>query len=169
MAGRGSVCGAERAPGRLDDGGGDGDQNFEIYLGDRARVGGKKDFLEYIDVRFTNFGFVYTELAIYVREVNPEGKNMSRFPLHLAGKVMGYCALGKVRKAWKAAVRDMYNGFTSPDDVPVLLGPNPTVQDERDLAATSQDVLEELMEETDEEEYDEDEDFEDALDDLEDF
>jgi carbamoyltransferase len=130
------------------DGGGDGDQNFEIYLGDRARVGGKKDFLEYIDVRFTNFGFVYTELAIYVREVNPEGKNMSRFPLHLAGKVMGYCALGKVRKAWKAAVRDMYNGFTSPDDVPVLLGPNPTVQDERDLAATSQDVLEELMEET---------------------
>ena len=130
------------------DGGGDGDQNFEIYLGDRTRVGGKKEVLEYIDVRFTNFGFVYTELAIYVREVNPAGKNMSRFPLHLAGKVMGYCALGKVRKAWKADVRDMYNGFTSPDNVAMLLGPNPSVQDERDLAATSQEVLEELMEET---------------------
>jgi carbamoyltransferase len=63
--------------------------------------------------------------------------------LHLAGKKMGYAALGRVREEWVPYLDDMYH-LRKVRGVRGLLGDNRTEEDERDLARTSQEVFQRI-------------------------
>ncbi|EDV25487.1 uncharacterized protein TRIADDRAFT_55626 [Trichoplax adhaerens] len=137
------------------DGGGN-DGTFNIYSGTR------KDYkIQLIKKIGLNLGTPYRQLATCMPEVtgktfsNDEPTNYMRFaPLALSGKVMGYAALGKVRKEWHQELSDYYKWFVTPlqaifslgDQLNLNLEPNALDNENaRDLAASSQKVFEELL------------------------
>tara|TARA_R110002153_G_scaffold220461_1_gene372928 strand:+ start:2466 stop:4031 length:1566 start_codon:yes stop_codon:yes gene_type:complete len=124
------------------DGGGvdyDGVTTTRAYFGSQTTI----DSIKKIDV---NLGVVYSSLGAPISEVKA-GPDSDRFSLVYAGKLMGLCAYGTVRKDWLTAMRVFY--YTG--ELSVLgksIGLNLSMnnisgQNSYDLAATSQFVFEE--------------------------
>ena len=125
------------------DGGGDFNQNFEIFLGDRSR---QWNSLERVKMFQINLGYVYMQIATYVSEVTGNSERNATAPaLHLSGRMMGYVALGKVRNSWVAPLEMVFNGHKHHSFLRTIIGKHPTIQDERDFAATGQHVFENIL------------------------
>ena len=136
------------------DGGGN-DGSFLIF----KTVDNELNLIEKVKL---NLGTPYRQIATAMPEVTRSKQKQDdlmssymRFaPLALSGKVMGYAALGKVRKDWIPSLIEYYTDFINPLQALFTLGerlgigmePN-SLEDEtaRDLAATSQKVFEDLL------------------------
>lgn len=99
-----------------------------------------------------DFGNPYSGVGYLISEVSPspEGPG-SVHALSYAGKIMGLCAYGKVREEWLEAMRSYYRG-SSLQNLCISLGFEYKYNalsgnDSYDLAATSQYVFEEKMDE----------------------
>ena len=124
------------------DGGGDENQNFEVFLADR-----RFKTMERIKIFRLNLGYVYMQIATHLSEVTHNAKRNATAPaLHLSGRMMGYVALGKVRESWVAPLELIFRGRKMHDPaIGKILSEDPTIQDERDLAATAQMVFENIL------------------------
>ena len=140
------------------DGGGN-DGSFNAYLADKRPVvdsgGGDKissSRLEAVLRSQQPVGTVYHAVAGALSAIAKGACAHSGFDskdvhakncLHLAGKKMGYAALGRVREEWVPYLDDMYH-LRKVRGVRGLLGDNRTEEDERDLARTSQEVFQRI-------------------------
>ncbi|AKT38310.1 carbamoyltransferase C-terminal domain-containing protein [Chondromyces crocatus] len=127
------------------DGGGN-DGTFNVY-----RV--NDDTLVHAHRLPLNLGTPYRLLAITMPEVTGRRPQPRAGHLSLAGKIMAYAALGRVREAWLAPVAEYYRHYQEPYQALYSLGeslglplePDALSSDDaRDLAATSQHVFEQL-------------------------
>ena len=127
------------------DGGGDSNQNFEIYLATNSK--GKGMEIERIKIYHMNLGYVYMQCATYLSEVTGNKiRNDTAPALHLSGRMMGYVALGKVKLDWMNEIENVFRGIKRHKPaLGMLLGNSPTIQDERDFAATAQKVFENIL------------------------
>lgn len=137
------------------DGGGN-DGFFLIFHGDR-----QNGTLDLVDEKVWNLGTAYMRVGAAMSEIFGTRKCKSLIPcgLGFAGKMMGYLALGKVRSEWLETVREFFLDVHQPLDQPfpidALVGfpvseANATAtaaqqQAERDLAATAQEVFEDIV------------------------
>ena len=135
------------------DGGGDANQNFEIYIANRGGATHAERF-EFLETRAVNLGVVYQEVASYLSEVTGWANRTVRqahagqSKLHLAGRMMGYVALGVPRQKYMSALRSAFIGISNADLLSTLLNDPTTLEEERDFAASAQLVFEEIVEET---------------------
>ncbi|WP_437763377.1 carbamoyltransferase C-terminal domain-containing protein [Sorangium sp. So ce281] len=101
-----------------------------------------------------NLGTPYRLLATAMPEVTGRRPQPRAGHLSLAGKLMAYAALGRIREAWLGPVEDYYLNFQEPlqalyslgEQLGLELEADAVAEDEaRDLAATSQAVFEKLV------------------------
>jgi hypothetical protein len=122
--------------------GGGRDGRYNTYLADRTRG------IELVDRTFRPTGLMYGHLGralseiakgpCYTLESNVEGWEQCHY---ISGKKMGYAALGRVREDWVNHVEDMYFWRKS-TWAEGLLGPSGgSLEEQRDFAATSQEVF----------------------------
>ncbi|XP_033096246.1 nodulation protein NolO-like [Anneissia japonica] len=132
------------------DGGGN-DGAFNVYHGNRS------DGIKHIERVPLNLGIRYRSLtrtipAITKKEFNPNVMHMytGHAPLALTGKMMGYSALGNVRKEWIPAFREYYELRTNDLGLFFQLGHRIGLsleensldeQNARDVSATNQYVF----------------------------
>ncbi|MDI3485495.1 MAG: carbamoyltransferase [Methanolobus sp.] len=129
------------------DGGGN-DGVFNIYLGEGNKI-------RLLEKKQLNLGTPYKLIATQMDEIT-HGKPQPRNGHHsLSGKLMGYCALGNVNSKWHDAVTRYFQYFQYPAQALYTLGneigldleEGTTIgrEDARDLAATAQSCIEQLV------------------------
>lgn len=97
-----------------------------------------------------DLGNRYCQIGFPISEINP-GPDSDRWSLSYAGKVMGLCAYGNVRKEWLDAMERYYDSNSMPvEALGHFLKLNFSFnalegQDSYDLAATSQHVFEQKL------------------------
>ena len=122
--------------------GGGRDGRYNTYLADRTRG------VELVDRTYRPTGLMYGHLGralseiakgpCYTLESNVEGWEQCQY---ISGKKMGYAALGRVREDWVSHIEDMYFWRKS-TWAAGLLGPSGgSLEEQRDFAATSQEVF----------------------------
>ena len=136
---------------------------FNIFLADRQSGHG----IEVLSRQWIPLGFGYYQIGKFLSEVvkrtspcsrstktgNEGGSPRSGRTIQnvdssesmecefIPGRKMGYAGLGRIRHDWIHHLAAIYRGRKSYASVAKLIGANPTIVDERDLAATSQHVF----------------------------